>query len=80
MFKCSSTFRFPIFVCKYAPCCCTSLVCGVDRGSGGRVVPSSGNSVHCDGVIGARVQTGDGGGGLMARDGDLLRSLTTWTK
>lgn len=52
----------------------------VDRGVGGRTVPSSGDCVDCDGVVGARIQTSDGGRGLRARDGELLRSLSTWNE
>lgn len=52
----------------------------VDRGVGGRAVPSSGNSVDRDGVVSTRLQTGDGGGGLGAWDCELLRRLPTWTE
>ncbi len=37
-----------------------------DGGVRGRAVPSSSNSIDCDGVVSARLQIGDGGGGLSA--------------
>lgn len=52
----------------------------VDRGVGRRTVPSSGDCVDCDGVVGARIQASDGGRGLRAWDGELLGSLTTWNE
>lgn len=56
----------------------TSLVRDVDRGVGGWAVPSSGNSIDCDGVVSTRLQTSDGGGGLSAWECELLRSLATY--
>lgn len=58
-------------------CCCTGPVSDVDRGAGGRTVPSPGDSIDRDGVVGTRLQPMDGGGGLSAWDCELLRSLTT---
>lgn len=52
-------------------------MCDVDRRVGGRAVPSSGDSVDRDGVVGTGLQTGDGGSGLSSWDRELLRRLTT---
>lgn len=65
------------FMLFFSPHCRTSLVCDVDRGVGGRAVPSSGNSVDRDGVVSTRLQTSDGGCSLRGLHYELLRSLTT---
>lgn len=55
----------------------TCLVSDVDGGAGGGAVPSSGDGIHCDGVVSARLQVGDGGCGLCARHSELLRQAVT---
>lgn len=56
----------------------TCLVSDMDGGAGGRAVSSSGDGVHCNGVVSARLQVGDCGCGLRSRDSELLgQTLTT---
>lgn len=51
----------------------------VDWGVGGGAVPSSCNSIDCDGVVSTGLQTIDGGVSLSAWDCELLRSLATYS-
>lgn len=64
------------FILKMNLFSCTSFMCDVDWGAGGRVVSSSCNSIDCNGVVSTRIQIGDGCSGLSARDCELFRRLS----